>query len=227
MGINNMEHMKKYKAVVFDMGGTLMEYEGMPMNWSGYYRQGFERVAQINGLDLSDEAFEKACEVMRSFNPRFSGKTVEIEPETIFSKSMESWEEHLNLEKAISAFFSGLDLKPRIYGYTPTLLAKCKELNMKVACLTDLPTGMPDSLFQSVITDIIKDMDLYVSSSVCGFRKPCKETLQYASAHLHIELDEILFVGDEEKDLRTAENAVCDFMYIDNFLKTYDIQKEK
>ena len=63
MGINNMEHMKKYKAVVFDMGGTLMEYEGMPMNWSGYYRQGFERVAQINGLDLSDEAFEKACEV--------------------------------------------------------------------------------------------------------------------------------------------------------------------
>ena len=58
------------------------------------------------------------------------------------------------------------------------------------------------------------------------FRKPCKETLQYASEHLHIDFDEILFIGDEEKNLCTAENAVCDFMYIDNFLKTYGIQKE-
>lgn len=29
------------KVIVFDLGGTLMEYEGMPLNWSNYYEQGF------------------------------------------------------------------------------------------------------------------------------------------------------------------------------------------
>jgi putative hydrolase of the HAD superfamily len=28
--------LEKYKAIVFDLGGTLMEYEGMPLDWSDY-----------------------------------------------------------------------------------------------------------------------------------------------------------------------------------------------
>ena len=31
--------LEKYKAIVFDLGGTLMEYEGMPLDWSDYYYQ--------------------------------------------------------------------------------------------------------------------------------------------------------------------------------------------
>lgn len=50
--------MKKYKAIVFDMGGTLMEYEGMPMNWSGFYRSGFEKVAELNGLKIPDQCIQ-------------------------------------------------------------------------------------------------------------------------------------------------------------------------
>ena len=30
------------KAIVFDLGGTLMEFAGMPLNWSDYYIGGFE-----------------------------------------------------------------------------------------------------------------------------------------------------------------------------------------
>lgn len=29
------------KIIVFDLGGTLMEYRGMPLNWSDYYEKGF------------------------------------------------------------------------------------------------------------------------------------------------------------------------------------------
>ena len=32
--------LENYKIVVFDLGGTLMEYEGMPLNWNDYYYQG-------------------------------------------------------------------------------------------------------------------------------------------------------------------------------------------
>ena len=209
--------MKKYKAIVFDMGGTLMEYEGMPMNWSGFYRSGFEKVAELNGLTIPDEEIERACEVMSSFNPRISGRLVEIAPEVIFHKAMESWDEMPPVEKAVYDFFSGMELKPRIFEYTHGLLAKCREQGMKIVCLTDLPTGMPDAMFRSVVEDVVEALDLYVSSSTCGFRKPSRETFEYISDRLGVGLDEILFVGDEEKDRQTAENAGCDFMYISDF----------
>lgn len=32
------------KAIVFDIGGTLMEYKGMPLSWLDYYKTAFEFV---------------------------------------------------------------------------------------------------------------------------------------------------------------------------------------
>ena len=34
-----------------------------------------------------------------------------------------------------------------------------------------------------------------------------------------IGIADLLFVGDEEKDHKTAMNAGCDFMFIDDYLK--------
>ena len=40
------------KPIVFDLGGTLMEYIGMPLNWNNYYAYGFEKanVVKIKNL---------------------------------------------------------------------------------------------------------------------------------------------------------------------------------
>lgn len=35
--------MKKIKVIVFDIGGTLMEYRNMPLSWLDYYKKGFCR----------------------------------------------------------------------------------------------------------------------------------------------------------------------------------------
>ena len=72
-------------------------------------------------------------------------------------------------------------------------------------------------MFRSVVEGVVETLDLYVSSSTCGFRKPSGKTLEYVSDRLGVGLDEILFVGDEEKDRQTADNAGCDFMYISDF----------
>ena len=44
--------LEKYKAIVFDLGGTLMEYEGMPLDWSDYYCQGFKKINENFGIEL-------------------------------------------------------------------------------------------------------------------------------------------------------------------------------
>ena len=62
--------LEKYKAIVFDLGGTLMENEGMPLDWSDYYYQGFKKINDNLGLELSDADIDKSAEILKSYNPR-------------------------------------------------------------------------------------------------------------------------------------------------------------
>lgn len=205
------------QTIVFDMGGTLMEYVGMPLNWSDFYLNGFEHINETFKLELSESELKKSAEIMEAFNPRFSRREYELAPEFIFSSAISGWRKKPNIGSVAETFFSGLKLDANIYDYSIDLLSKCKKAGFKTACLTDLPNGMPDSLFKPAVVALLPYMDLYVSSQVCGVRKPNKGGLCYIADKLEILISEILFVGDEEKDLLTARNAGCSFAYIDDF----------
>lgn len=46
------------KVAVFDLGGTLMQYVGMPYSWVVFYCQGFEAIIQkpnCKGLQMISE----------------------------------------------------------------------------------------------------------------------------------------------------------------------------
>ena len=209
--------LENYKIVVFDLGGTLMEYEGMPLNWNDYYYQGFKKISDHFSLGLSVEDIDRSAEILKSYNPRNTGRDYEIMPIVLFDEAMAAWENKPDVREAIEVFFSGIGLKAKIFDYSRKLIDICKKHGMKVACLTDLPNGMPDHLFRDSVKDIVDKLDLYVSSQTCGYRKPNPGGLLYISEQFFIEPSEILFVGDEDKDKRTAENAGCGFMYIDEF----------
>lgn len=211
------------KAIVFDLGGTLMEYAGMPLNWSDYYICGFEKVNEILRLNLSESELQESANKLKSYNPRISKREYEIKPEIIFNDIISNWEKRPDTNKVIEIFFKGLSLKADIYEYSIGLLEKCRNLGFKTACLTDLPNGMPDCIFKPAIEKILPYFDLYVSSQICGMRKPNKGGICYIADAFEIQEAEILFVGDEEKDFLTALNAGCDFAYISDFLKSEKI----
>ena len=112
-----------------------------------------------------------------------------------------------------------MNLKPVIFDYTKKLINFCKAHGCKVACLTDLASGMPDYIFREDTAEIVNDFDLYVSSKTCGYRKPNKAGIEYIANEFRVDTKEILLVGDEEKDKNTANNANCDFIFISD-LKT-------
>ena len=161
------------KAVVFDLGGTLMEYKGMPLNWEGFYYQGFQNVNRRNHLNLSEEDV----------------------------------------------------LEAHTFEYAEETIGQCRRNGVHVACLTDLPNGMPDRIFRSAVISIEPLLDLYVSSQICGARKPSGKGIEYIAAYFGIEVPEVLLVGDEKKDEETAVNAGCGFMYIGEFLNRYGLIK--
>lgn len=88
----------------------------------------------------------------------------------------------------------------------------------KIACLTDLPNGMPDYVFKKPIQALINELDLYVSSQSCGYRKPNKFGLEFIAEHFDVNAKDLLFIGDEDKDKQAAMNAGCEFRFIDEIM---------
>ncbi len=188
------------KSIVFDLGGTLMEFVGMPLNWSDYYIGGFEKLNEILKLNLSENGIQESANKLKAYNPRTSKREYEIKPEVIFTDIMTNWGEKPDTNKVIELFFESLSLKANIYEYSIELLQKCRDLGFKTACLTDLPNGMPDCIFKPAIEEILPYFDLYVSSQICGVRKPNQGGICYIADVFEIREAEILFVGDELKE---------------------------
>jgi len=197
------------KGIVFDLGGTLMEYENMALSWEGYYYDAFLSVRESLALDISDEDIEKSVAVLRNYNPRIQYREIEYSPEQIFFDVTAFWRVETDVRKVITEFFKGLKLRPIIFEDAVQTLGELKNRQYKLAALTDLPTAMPDEILIEGIGPIIKELDFYVSSLTCGFRKPNPYGLRSIAEHFCVTTGDLLFIGDEEKDIKTAFNAGC------------------
>jgi Predicted hydrolase (HAD superfamily) len=194
-------------VVAFDIGGTLMEYVGMPYSWVDYYRSAFETVRDILGIDLTNKDIEKSCEILTKFNARVFYREIEYTPQYIFDQVTAHWNCHIDLELILKVFFEGFRLRAVVYDETYAILRYFHENKFYTAVLTDLPTAMPDEYFKRDISNFIDELDYYVSSLSCGFRKPNKSGLMQIAEHFRITPNQMIFVGDEEKDIKTALNA--------------------
>ncbi len=208
------------KVVVFDLGGTLMQYVGMPQSWVDFYDQGFEAIIQKYNCNVSKDAVAKSLQMLKKFNPRINYREIEYSAEFIFEKVLEHWHIDVSIQSCIEIFWSGLNLKAEVYSDTIEVLQKLREKGYVIATLTDLPSAMPDEVFKRDIQELIKYFDYYVSSSVAGYRKPNPKGLQMISEKYSIPVTELIFVGDEEKDKQTASNAKCKFIQIQRAKKS-------
>ena len=191
-----------------------MQYEGMPHSWEDFYYKGFEEIIRKLGYPVSQEVVEKSFQMLKEFNPRIHYREVEYSAEYIFTKILEHWHMDIPVQSCMETFWSGLRLKAEIYPETIDVLQKLKEQGYAIAALTDLPSAMPDDIFRRDIAELWDYFDYYVSSSVAGYRKPNGKGLRMVSEKFAIPITELIFVGDEEKDRKTAINAHCKFIWI-------------
>ena len=117
----------------------------------------------------------------------------------------------------VSALISGSEVA--YFSLTPAQLDKLKEKGYTMAALTDLPSAMPDEIFRRDISELLGYFDYYVSSIVAGYRKPNCKGLQMISEKFAFPITKLIFIGDEEKDRRTAMNANCKFIWIQRIEK--------
>ena len=112
-------------------------------------------------------------------------------------------------------FFESFNLKTEIYPESIPVLTALKQKGVTLAALTDVPSGMPDSLYKKGIKCLLPCFDDYLSSCSLGVRKPNPHGLTLLMQKYKLLPNEVLFVGDEDKDFETAKNANCWFIRVD------------
>ena len=203
------------KVIVFDLGGTLMQYVGMPHSWVAFYNQGFEAVRRKFNCQVTVDSMERSIQCLTEMNPRVNYREEEYLPEEMFAKALSHWPEKIPIAECVKVFWDGLELKAELYPDTISILRDLKEKGYKIAALTDLPSGFPDEFFRQDIAELMGYFDYYVSSAISGVRKPNDGGLRMIADKYGVPVTELILVGDEEKDFRTAERAGCRFVRID------------
>lgn len=197
-----------------------MQYEGMSYSWVEFYQQEIDAIIQKYNCNVSMEDIQKSVQILKDFNPRVSGREVEYSAEHIFSNALEHWNIDTPIKNCIETFWQGLKLSAKIYPDTIEVLKELKEKGYIIVTLTDLPNAMPDEIFKKDISELLSYFDYYVSSCVAGYRKPNCKGLQMISDKYGVPVTELVFVGDEEKDRKTACNANCKFVHIQRTTKS-------
>ena len=96
------------KVVVFDLGGTLMQYIGMPYSWVDFYYQGFNAIAEKYCSDFPPDKIQASVDILKRFNPRVNYRENEYSAGYIFSTALETW----NLNVSIASHLPSTQNNP-------------------------------------------------------------------------------------------------------------------
>jgi len=201
--------MHKIKAILFDIGGTLVKTEPM--------HETFKRILKAKGIDLPPEKITIALEKTKK----------ELDIKKMPELRQDFWLkfnlialENLGIKYDILSLAKAIDkewwdyAKISLYPEALTVLHKLKEKHLKIGIVTNsFQIDMEKGLSKLNLRGLF---DVEVNIDSAGKAKPAKEIFMFAVRKLCLQLSEVLFVGDEiETDYKGALNAGLQAMLID------------
>ena len=205
--------MRKIKAIGFDLGETLFYNNGIGLNWKDHYIPAIHKSLNKLQINPSEDQLLKSSEILSEYNTRIHPRINEINCDVIFKRIIAetSLPEALDLIKFEDEFFSYFSgNKQEFYSDTEKTLLKLKELNYGIGYLTDLTYGQKrpsDENSKLILETLISFSSIYISSVDVGYRKPAIDGFIELAKRLKCNVDEIIYVGNEEKDIIGSKNA--------------------
>ncbi|HWY78934.1 MAG TPA: HAD family hydrolase [Candidatus Sulfotelmatobacter sp.] len=206
-----------FKAIGFDLGDTLIEYENVPLSWQSLYNKALDKVITKHHFVVSPNAIQEAEAILLTYNTRVHYRSKEVTAETIFTKILQQWGVYSaeNVNNAITTFFSFFRMKINVFEDAILLLQFLKINKIKVGVFTDVPYGMPKQFVQKDIEKIQEYVDVLITSEEVGYRKPEKMIYATLAKQLGVNIEDLAYVGNEKKDVKGAKDAGLYAIFID------------
>jgi len=207
------------KAVAFDLGDTLVEYEGVPLNWEAHYSEALGNLAAFLGVAVNADQLDRAGTVLRRCNTRLHPRVEEIAFATILRDIGHSFGvegEHDEVSGA-TAFFRIFRQRLRCFADTQPALRRLRQHGLQIGVFTDVPYGMPSALVHEDLREagLARAFDVVLTSRDVGFRKPAVATLAALARKLGCAPFELIHVGNERKDIEVARAFGCSAVLLD------------
>ncbi len=209
-----------FRAVLFDLGQTLLEYPGNTHEfWREYLEQ---RLADIHSLfrELSEEIGGDTA----GFVPR---ATDVMWPERKVNMSGKSWHFAERIRAVLAAygrrectdgecgrlteaFYEPIGSATRRYPETVEVLEALREGGIRMAIISNAPWDVPGRLLRADMRrwEIEAFFDAFVISGDVPWRKPNPQLMWAAARELEVEPERCLVVGDSLRaDIAGAREA--------------------
>lgn len=199
------------RAIGFDLGETLLFYHDTPLNWGAKYPDALAAVAKSCRAKPTAVQFACAQEILTQHNTRVVPRTREVPAAAILGSVLEAWalDPATHADTAIEAFFSFFQQHLCAYPETIPVLQTLRAHGITTGILTDVPYGMPRTLVERDIAGagIAGLFDVLLTSVEVGVRKPEPAGYLELAQRLGIAPDQMLYVGNEAKDVIGARRA--------------------
>ncbi len=193
------------KLVAFDVGETLVSYNGVPLNWSESYRAAINTALENLGVEATSSDMELSISILNFYNTRVNPRTFEVnEGEIVQKVAMVFGVDVLDFERNFFAYFQRRAIPE------PTALETLINLNkagVNTAVLSDVPYGMPRDFLLEDLGDLTAHLDIVLSSCDVGIRKPNPRGLLSLMKQFNHRPEQVVYVGNEEKDIGCATGA--------------------
>ena len=203
-----------FEGVGFDLGETLVEYEGVPLDWQCEYPRALAAVASLWGGRLTAAQIAAGSAVLRRHNTRLVPRRHEVDGETVFGELLAALGVPATivpalLDPAVDAFFGVFQRRARAFPDVGVALAALAAAGASVGVLTDVPYGMPRRL---VLRDLsVAGLDALapwtLTSVDIGVRKPDAAGFEALARRQCCPASAMVFVGNERKDVLGAKAA--------------------
>lgn len=220
---NNLLNYKDkymYKAVIFDIGQTLIQYN-KPLNWNAFYRPALEYMAAGCERPISEVQTDAACEVLTKYNTRVNPRENEVSSDTIFREIFKQcgWPKE-DIFRAKEYFYSFFRRDAFPFPEAENVLIRLKLAGIKTGTLSDVAYGMDNVYALADLSSIRDYIDLPLTSNDVGYRKPNTNGLKFLAQKWSVQMSEMIYVGDEEKDIICANRAGVYSVLVNRSTKT-------
>lgn len=207
------------KAVVFDIGHTLVHYKN-PLNWKSLYEPALRNVSEQCNCQLNEKNYADAISILCEYNTRINPREIEVSADHIWGRILKAWnKESSDLLIYKEAFYSFFRNDCFVHADVLEFLTFLRVRNIKTATLSDVPYGLENKYALEDISSIIDYIDLPYTSNDIGYRKPNVKGLKMIAQELGVLVQEVMYIGDEEKDIICANNAGAVSVLIDREAK--------
>ena len=202
-----MDTSKRYKAVFFDLGGTLR----IALLEEAWMRHARRKMAEIAGSPVPYEEFYQMIEERYEPYRKWAiGENKESGDEELWCKWLLPDYDQARIKQVCHELsFQYRQCKGRrvVVDGGVEVIRGLHERGYKLGIISNLigENEVPDWLEEDGLDQYF---DSVVLSSVCGMRKPCFEIYQLAAKEMGVELEECVSVADNiKRDIPGAKKA--------------------